>query len=270
MARFTCVFTVAGLRYSRSAMSSLDSPSATSAVTSRSRFGEHVELPGRRRLRPVANSPMSCRVTFGDSSASPAATTRTARSSSTGSVSFTRKPLAPCRTASKMYSSSSKVVRMMIRTEPSRGSPAIAFVASRPSSPGIRMSIRTTSGRARVPARPPRRRRRPRRRPRCRPRRPAAQRTRPGRGPDRRPAGPGSRPVTEREPRRTRKPPPARGAADSVPPSAVARSLIPVIPLPGTTTVGGMPSSSTSTTRSSGRYTTRTVADASSRGGPRW
>ena len=52
---------------------------------------------------------MSRRVTPGESSASPPATARTARNSSTGSVSFTRKPLAPARIASKTYSSISNV-----------------------------------------------------------------------------------------------------------------------------------------------------------------
>ena len=43
---------------------------------------------------------MSRRVTDGDSSASPAATTRTASASSVADASFSRKPLAPARSAS--------------------------------------------------------------------------------------------------------------------------------------------------------------------------
>ena len=42
---------------------------------------------------------MSRRVTLGDSRASPLATTRTAWMRSAGSVSLTRKPLAPARMA---------------------------------------------------------------------------------------------------------------------------------------------------------------------------
>ena len=56
------------------------------------------------------NAAISRRVTPGDNSASPAATTRTARISSAGSVCFTRNPLAPARSASYTYSSSSNVV----------------------------------------------------------------------------------------------------------------------------------------------------------------
>ena len=93
-----------------------------------------------------ANSLISRRVTLGDRSASPLATTRTARTSSAGSVCLTRKPLAPARSASNTYSSSSKVVRMTTRTPVSRPSPAISCVACSPSRPGIRMSISTTSG----------------------------------------------------------------------------------------------------------------------------
>ena len=72
---------------------------------------------------------MSRRVTLGDSSESPAATTLTARTSSTGSVSLMRKPLAPARRASTMYSSSSKVVRISTRTASRAGSSAIRRVA---------------------------------------------------------------------------------------------------------------------------------------------
>ena len=100
---------------SSTAISSLLSPVATS--------GEHLALPvgqqrEARRARPAAaragrrTRRSACRVTLGDSSASPAATTRTARSRSSGSVSFSRKPLAPDRNASKTYSSSSNVVRI--------------------------------------------------------------------------------------------------------------------------------------------------------------
>ncbi len=56
------------------------------------------------------------------------------------------KPLAPAARASNTYSSSSNVVSMITRTKVSAGSEVIWRSAPRPSSPGIRMSIRTTSG----------------------------------------------------------------------------------------------------------------------------
>ena len=48
----------------------------------------------------LAKSAMSRRVTDGASSASPPATTRTARTSSSAGASLSRKPLAPARRAS--------------------------------------------------------------------------------------------------------------------------------------------------------------------------
>ena len=83
----------------------------------------------------------------GDSSASPRMTTRSACSSSAGWVSFSRNPLAPARSARKMYSSSPKLVRITTRTLSSRSSATICLVASMPSSTGIWMSIRAMSGR---------------------------------------------------------------------------------------------------------------------------
>ena len=99
--RLTWVLAVSGDRNRRPAISSLDRPSATSASTSRSRSVSPAStrsLDGRRSGR-VARSVMSRRVTLGDSSASPLATTRTAWRRSAGSVSLTRKPLAPARIA---------------------------------------------------------------------------------------------------------------------------------------------------------------------------
>ena len=133
------------------AISVLDRPRATAASTSvsrgvscaRARAGLVDGGAGWRR-----NSSTSRRVTLGASSASPPATTRTAASNSAGSVSFNRKPLAPARNASNTYSSRSNVVRITTRVEDSRSSPVIRRVASTPSIPGIRMSIRTTSGRS--------------------------------------------------------------------------------------------------------------------------
>jgi hypothetical protein len=125
----------------------LDRPVAISVSTSRSRAVSS-PMPRTRRggLVRAANSAITRRVTAGDSSASPAATTWTALISSAASVSLTRKPAAPARSPSKMYSSSSKVVRMTTCTPSSPGWPAIRRVASMPSRPGIRMSISSTSG----------------------------------------------------------------------------------------------------------------------------
>ena len=88
------------------------------------------------------------RVTDGASSASPAATTRTASTSCSGGAFLSRKPLAPACSASKTYSSRSKVVRMTTRLA-SSGLSVICRVACSPSPPGIWMSISTTSGRRR-------------------------------------------------------------------------------------------------------------------------
>ena len=97
-------------------------------------------------------------VTDGDSSDSPAATSRIARSMSAGSLSLIRKPAAPACRASKTYSSSSNVVSMITRTAFSAGSAVSTRSAVIPSMIGIRMSIKITSGwwdRARsIPARP--------------------------------------------------------------------------------------------------------------------
>src|SRR5215204_2975093 len=147
MARLTWVRTVAGLITSSSAISSFDRPVATQATISRSRS---VSSPSRgcgagRRPVPAKRS-ITRRVTLGDSSEPPSATTRTARSSSAGSTSLSRKPLAPPASASKTYSSSSKVVSTTTRTEASPGSAVISRSAASPSSTGIRMSISTTSG----------------------------------------------------------------------------------------------------------------------------
>jgi hypothetical protein len=79
--------------------------------------------------------------------ASPRATIRIASIRSLGRTSFSKKPLAPARIASITYSSISKVVRIKILVV--RSSAARILVASTPSNPGIRTSIRITSGRRR-------------------------------------------------------------------------------------------------------------------------
>ena len=96
-----------------------------------------------------AKDSMTRRVTDGDNNDSPAATSRIARNMSAGSVSLIRKPAAPACRASKTYSSSSKVVSMITRTPARDGSPTIIRNAAIPSSCGIRMSIKITSGRVR-------------------------------------------------------------------------------------------------------------------------
>ncbi len=90
------------------------------------------------------NASITRRVTPGASSDSPAATTRTAAASSSAGASLSRKPEAPARSASKTYSSRSKVVSTS--TLVSTPDSTIRRVAAMPSSTGIRMSIRVTSG----------------------------------------------------------------------------------------------------------------------------
>ena len=83
-------------------------------------------------------------VIVGERSASPAATVRIAASSCSGESSLRTKPLAPAFNASKTYSSRSNVVRIKIRAALSAA--RMRRVACRPSSSGMRMSIRMTVG----------------------------------------------------------------------------------------------------------------------------
>ena len=165
-------------------------------------------------------------------------TARTARTSSAGSVSLTRKPLAPALIASKTYSSRSNVVRMTTRVPARRSSAAIRRVASSPSMPGMRTSIRTTSGRAWIAWRTASS-------PSVaspttvtsgwassRARNPALTRAWSSASTHR--DHEVTRSPTGRR-ARTRKPPPGAGPASTSPPSAVARSRIPVMPLPAVT-----------------------------------
>nr|KEP23868.1 hypothetical protein DA06_03740 [Georgenia sp. SUBG003] len=70
---------VAGLRYSAAAISSFVSPRPTCSSTSRSRAVRAASLPSSTRAtRAVARDRMTVDVTEGESSDSPAATTRTA------------------------------------------------------------------------------------------------------------------------------------------------------------------------------------------------
>lgn len=145
--RLTWVRAVAGLMNNRSPISALVSPSATSSITSCSRsVSSLICVVCGGGLVWATNSATSRRVAPGDSKASPAATTRIARTRSAGSVCFTKNPVAPDRMASKTYSSSSNVVSTTTLTSANCGSDAIIRVAPRPSSIGMRMSINTTSG----------------------------------------------------------------------------------------------------------------------------
>ena len=98
--RPTWVFTVVSATKSSRAISWFDKPRAMHTSTSRSRSVSSSSAAGGgggsgRR----ANSSTSLRVTEGASSASPAATTRTAATNSSGGRSFSRNPLAPARSA---------------------------------------------------------------------------------------------------------------------------------------------------------------------------
>jgi hypothetical protein len=66
---------------------------------------------------------------------------------SSGGASLSRNALAPARRADRTYSSRSKVVRISTRTGSWTPPPARCRVASIPSMPGMRMSMRTTSAR---------------------------------------------------------------------------------------------------------------------------
>ena len=83
------------------------------------------------------------RVIRGETTASPLATVRIASISSAGRVSLSKNPLAPARSPPKAYSSRSKVVKMSTLVSRVR---VISAVASIPLTPGIRISISTTSG----------------------------------------------------------------------------------------------------------------------------
>ena len=86
------------------------------------------------------------RVAEGDNNASPCATARTARASSSGSDPLPINPLAPARSAATIFVSFSNVVRINTRVAAKSGSPQIFSVAAIPSSSGMRISMSTTSG----------------------------------------------------------------------------------------------------------------------------
>ena len=167
--RPTCVFTVGIAMNSSSAISALVRPSAMSRRISSSRCVNGSGRSSRVCAAPVgASGAPSCDASIGrtcamslaadraDKAESPAATSRMAASSSSGAASLSRNPDAPAAMASVTYSSTSKVVRTRIRgalpslcVDPfprSARLPRIRLVASIPSTPGMRMSMRITSG----------------------------------------------------------------------------------------------------------------------------
>src|SRR5580700_6354872 len=105
------VLAVSGLMNRAAPISSLLMPAATRASTSRSRSvsTDSTEASTGWAGPRLAMLEISVRVTLGDSRASPRATTRMALMRSSGSVSLTRKPLAPARIASKTYSSAAQL-----------------------------------------------------------------------------------------------------------------------------------------------------------------
>ena len=149
IARLTWVLAVSGLMISSAPISSLDSPRATSATTSRSRWVSRASRSGPTGSGPrrACSSSMTRAVTAGASRRCPSATVRTAARRSSGSTSLSRNPLAPARSASNTCSSRSNVVRTSTLTPSRWGSPTMRRVASRPSTKGMRMSISTTPGR---------------------------------------------------------------------------------------------------------------------------
>jgi hypothetical protein len=148
--RPTWVLTVVSLTTRCSAISALDMPRASRPRTSSSRAVRVSRAAGRAAAgsgRLEAKRSSRRLVTEGARRASPAATTLMASTRSSGGTSLSRKPLAPARSADSTYSSRSKVVRISTRTGSWTPSPASRRVASIPSMPGMRTSIRTTSAR---------------------------------------------------------------------------------------------------------------------------
>ena len=109
---------------------------------------------GRRRRRRRRGS-ISCRVTAGDSIASPAATSRTASTISAGGVSLSRKPPAPARSARSTWSSASNVVSTITCGRVVARRAAARWRRARPSAASGCPSARRPARRRR-PRRPPR------------------------------------------------------------------------------------------------------------------
>lgn len=167
MMRETWVFTVPTSTNSASAISALLSPSATAASTSCSRAVSCGGGAAARSVPPASeggvppgagaasgeaglrrtNSRITRPVTAGETRASPRAAAWTAVTSCCGSVSLRRNPTAPFSSAPNTYSSRSKVVMTTTGSGESTPGPASSAVAVSPSPPGMRTSMRTTSGR---------------------------------------------------------------------------------------------------------------------------
>ena len=118
--RPTWILTVPSDRCRAEAISRLDRPAASSAKTVRSRSVSLLSRASWPCCRPGsgsrgANWSISRRVAEGARTASPAATVRTAESSSAGGASLSRNPLAPALSPAKTYWSRSKVVRIRTR-----------------------------------------------------------------------------------------------------------------------------------------------------------
>lgn len=94
----TCVLTVSGLTTSSAAISGFDRPLVISRSTSPSRPVSR-SMPGTR-AGEAPWRPARARIAAGNSSDSPVATSRTARTRSSGLARLSRKPLAPARRAS--------------------------------------------------------------------------------------------------------------------------------------------------------------------------
>ena len=90
------------------------------------------------------NSAMTRRVRLASTSPSPRAARRTPSTRSVMELSLRRMPHAPASNAPNTYSSMSNVVMTM--TAGAESSCWMRRVASRPSPPGMRMSMHTTSG----------------------------------------------------------------------------------------------------------------------------
>ena len=166
--RETCALTVGTDRWSSARDLGVAEPAADVEGDLPLAVGQPVEPASRPASRGVgpdgADRGMTVRVTDGESIGSPSATVRIAATISAGGVSLSRNPSAPAASAAEDVLVG---VERGQHDDPRRVSAGRAArrVASSPLSTGIRMSISTTSGRARRPAGARRGRRLPRRRP---------------------------------------------------------------------------------------------------------
>ncbi|SDD01443.1 hypothetical protein SAMN05216270_101386 [Glycomyces harbinensis] len=140
-----CVFTVDTDTNNDPAISAFVRPRATNSTTSNSRSVK-ISTAFTPADTGSLNRSNNRTVTDGDTNDSPLAAARTASTSNVGPESFNKNPVAPERNAPYTYSSVSNVVTTTIRG-PEPFPPASSIrVASRPSSLGIRISNKHTSG----------------------------------------------------------------------------------------------------------------------------